>query len=105
VLGKKVTGWQVLPADAQEIEEAVLHTCDLVLAGDPRIGKAPGKRRASRSATKEGNKILEAGEGSQETSESSEDAVTSGVQTSPSFCHPTCPPSTLSITGKPYLTD
>jgi hypothetical protein len=55
-LGKKVTGWQVLPADAQEIEEAVLHTCDLVLAGDPRIGKVPGKRRASRSATKKATK-------------------------------------------------
>ena len=52
VLGKKVTGWQVLPADAQDFEEAALHACDLVLAGDPRIGKVPGKRRASRSATK-----------------------------------------------------
>jgi len=52
VLGKKVTGWQVLPADAQDFEEAALHACDLVLAGDPRIGKVPGERRASRSATK-----------------------------------------------------
>jgi hypothetical protein len=52
VLGKKVTGWQVLPADAQDFEEAALHACDLVLAGDPRIGKVPGKRRASRSTTK-----------------------------------------------------
>jgi len=51
VLGKKMTGWQVLPADAQDFEEAALHACDLVLAGDPRIGKVPGKRPASRSAT------------------------------------------------------
>ena len=56
VLGKKVTGWQVLPANAQDFEEAALHACDLVLAGDPRIGKVPGKRRASRSATKKATK-------------------------------------------------
>jgi len=52
VLGKKVTGWQVLPADAQNFEEAALHACELVLAGDPRIGKVPGARRASKSRTK-----------------------------------------------------
>lgn len=56
VLGKKVTGWQVLPDDAQDFEEAALHACDLVLAGDPRIGKVPGKRRASRYATKKPTK-------------------------------------------------
>ena len=56
VLGKKVTGWQVLPADAQDFEEAALHVCDLVLAGDPRIGKVPVKPRASRSATKKATK-------------------------------------------------
>ena len=46
VLGKKVTGWQVLPSDADDFEEAALRACDLVLAGDPRIGKVPGARRA-----------------------------------------------------------
>ena len=51
VLGKKVTGWQVLPADAEDFEEAALHACDLVLAEDPRIGKLPGARRASGSGT------------------------------------------------------
>jgi hypothetical protein len=56
VLGKKVTGWQVLPADAPDFEEAALHACDLVLAGDPRIGKVPGERRASRSETKNATK-------------------------------------------------
>jgi hypothetical protein len=50
VFGKKVTGWQVLPADAPDFEEAALHACDLVLAGDPRIGKVPRERRASKSA-------------------------------------------------------
>ncbi len=48
-LRKKVTGWQVLPADAQDFEEAALRACELVLAGDPRIGKVPGARRASKS--------------------------------------------------------
>jgi hypothetical protein len=46
VLGKKETGWQVLPADAEDFEEAALHACELILAGDPRIGKVPGARRA-----------------------------------------------------------
>jgi hypothetical protein len=45
LLGKKVTGWQVLPADAQDFEEAALHVCELVLAGDPRIGKVPEARK------------------------------------------------------------
>ena len=49
VLGKKVTGWQVLPADAPDFEEAALRACELVLAGDPRIGKVPGERRARKS--------------------------------------------------------
>jgi hypothetical protein len=52
VLGKKVTGWQVVPADAEDFEEAAQRACELVLAGDPRIGKVPGARRPSRSGTK-----------------------------------------------------
>ncbi len=47
VLGKKVTGWQVLPADAVDFEEAALRACELIMARDPRIGKTP-KRRAAR---------------------------------------------------------
>ena len=52
VLGKKVTGWQVLPVDAPEFEEAAPRACELIVARDPRIGKVPGARRASRSAAK-----------------------------------------------------
>jgi len=48
-LKKKVTSWQVLPADAQDFEEAALRACELVLVGDSRIGKVPGARRASKS--------------------------------------------------------
>ncbi len=47
VLGKKVTGWQVLPADAPDFEEAALRACELIVARDPRIGKVPASRRAS----------------------------------------------------------
>lgn len=49
VLGKEVTGWQVLPADAPDFEEAALRACELVVAGDPRIGKVRGGRRAAKS--------------------------------------------------------
>ena len=44
---KEVTSWQILPADAQDFEEAALRACELVLAGDLRIGKVPESRRAS----------------------------------------------------------
>ncbi len=50
VLGKKVTGWQVLPSDAPDFEAAALHACELVVAGDPRIGKIPGARRPRAAA-------------------------------------------------------
>ena len=52
VLGKDVTGWQILPADAPDFEEATLRACDLILARDPRIGKIPGaKKKAKRVRT------------------------------------------------------
>ncbi len=50
VLGKKVTGWQVLPADAPDFEEAALRACELIIARDPRIGKVPGARRKPQGA-------------------------------------------------------
>ena len=52
VLGKKVTGWQVLPADADDFEESARIACELVLARDPRIGKVPGQRRPSAAKAK-----------------------------------------------------
>jgi hypothetical protein len=51
VLGKGVTGWQVLPVDAPDFEESTLHACELVLARDPRIGKVPGSRPRSKPKT------------------------------------------------------
>ena len=52
LLGKKVTGWQVLPADAPDFEESALRACELVLDGDSRIGKVPKRRVVSRSGEK-----------------------------------------------------
>jgi hypothetical protein len=47
LFGKEVTHWQVLPVDAPDFEEAALRACELIVAGDPRIGKVPKSRRAS----------------------------------------------------------
>ena len=52
LLGKKVTGWQVLPSDAEDFESAATRACELVLAGDPRIGKIPKRRRSLSKARK-----------------------------------------------------
>jgi hypothetical protein len=59
LLGKPITGWQVLPADAPDFESAALRACELVLAGDPRIGKIPGARasKASKAAGKSPKQI------------------------------------------------
>lgn len=52
VLGKNVTGWQVLPQGAPDFEEAALRACELVAARDPRIGKVPGVRRSRTNASR-----------------------------------------------------
>ncbi len=51
-LGYDETNWQVLPASAPDFEQAVLHACELVIAGDPRIGKVPNSRRAKSAKIK-----------------------------------------------------
>lgn len=45
VLGDGVTGWQNLPDDSDDFEEAALRACALVRARDPRIGKVPKKKK------------------------------------------------------------
>jgi hypothetical protein len=45
LLGRDITHWQILPADTPDFEEAVLRACELIVAGDPRIGKVPKSRR------------------------------------------------------------
>jgi hypothetical protein len=49
VFGTGVTGWQVLPSDADDFEESVLRATALVRAGDLRVGKVP-KGKAPRKA-------------------------------------------------------
>jgi hypothetical protein len=52
LFGTPVTNWQILPADASDFEESALHACELVLARDPRIGRVPGRRSVTRTASK-----------------------------------------------------
>jgi hypothetical protein len=49
VLGKAVTGWQVLPSDAPDFEESALRACELVIAGDLRIGKIPKAKKRKKA--------------------------------------------------------
>ena len=56
VLGAQVTGWQVLPADEPDFEEAALRACELILAKDPRIGKVPAARPSRAPAAKRGGR-------------------------------------------------
>jgi hypothetical protein len=45
VLGKKVTGWQILPVDAPDFEESAMRACELIMGRDPRIGKIPRPKK------------------------------------------------------------
>jgi hypothetical protein len=45
VLGSEVTGWQILPSEAPDFEEAALRACELIAAGDGRIGKVPKQKK------------------------------------------------------------
>jgi hypothetical protein len=71
VLGKQVTGWQVLPADAPDFESAALRACDLVLSGDPRIGKVPGTRtsRSKSKVARKSSKAIRASKGNTKRSQ------------------------------------
>ena len=41
LFGEGPTSWQVLPEMSEDFEDAVLRACQLVLRGDPRIGRLP----------------------------------------------------------------
>ena len=49
LLGEPVSGWQVLPTDALDFEESAMRACELVIAGDPRIGKVPKPKKTKNS--------------------------------------------------------
>jgi hypothetical protein len=52
LLGKNVTGWQVLPVDAPDFEESALRACELVMQRDARIGKVPARKWKATSRRK-----------------------------------------------------
>ena len=62
LLGKGVTGWQVLPAEAPDFEEAALRACELIARADPRIGKIP--RPKSSTGKKRTEQVKERSSGS-----------------------------------------
>ena len=52
VFGPGPTGWQVLPADADDFEDSVLRACEFVLRHDRRIGKIPKSKLRTQKKTK-----------------------------------------------------
>jgi len=57
VLGKAVTGWQLLPADAPDFEAAALRACELIAARDPRIGKVPKPKKATLPRSRQAGRV------------------------------------------------
>jgi len=49
IFGEGTTGWQVLPSDAPDFEEAALRACELIMARDARIGKVPKSKKRRKS--------------------------------------------------------
>ncbi len=45
VFGSGVTGWQVLPSTSPDFEDEALRACEMILAGDVRVGKIPGEKK------------------------------------------------------------
>jgi hypothetical protein len=56
LLGKEVTGWQNLPSTSHDFESSVIKACELVVRGDPRIGKIPAAKKTRRRKTKKKNR-------------------------------------------------
>ena len=44
IMGKDISGWLLLAVSAHDFEASALHACELVVRGDPRIGKVPNSR-------------------------------------------------------------
>jgi hypothetical protein len=45
IFGVKESGWQNLPEESDDFEESVSRACELILKGDPRIGKIPKPKK------------------------------------------------------------
>jgi hypothetical protein len=52
VFGSGESSWRVLPKTALDFEESVLHACDLVKKGDPRVGTIPKVKKPRRTKAK-----------------------------------------------------
>ena len=57
LLDGKITGWQNLPSDSPDFEQATLHLCDLIARRDPRIGKIPKPKRSASPKPRTGRKL------------------------------------------------
>lgn len=56
--GEGPTGWQLIPVDHENFEQDVFKVCDLILMGDPRIGKVPKRKSPPRRSGKKPVKKL-----------------------------------------------
>jgi len=56
-------GWQVLPADAPDLEEAALRACEFMSPGILESARGRGRRGGLEVGDQEGAEIVEAGEG------------------------------------------
>lgn len=45
MFGPGETGWQNIPASANDFESAVMKACELIVKGDERLGTIPKPRR------------------------------------------------------------
>ena len=45
LLGDKIGHWLLIPSDSPNFEIEALHACELMLRGDPRVGRVPKSRR------------------------------------------------------------
>ena len=48
IFGPGESGWQVLSEKSNDFEESVIKICQLILKGDPRIGKIPKPKKSKK---------------------------------------------------------
>lgn len=46
--GKNETDWQMISSDDDDFETKAFHLCDMILRGDPRIGRIPQEKKRKR---------------------------------------------------------
>ena len=48
--GDGETAWQMIHSEADDFESSAIHACELVLHGDPRIGKIPKPKKKKKKS-------------------------------------------------------